>query len=72
MKLRLFKLFLSSKIDFWPFLKFQKMDFGKKKFHENDLFDFTSFFGLDDYHSQKPKSKFFEKKSSGAAPKEPA
>ena len=26
-----FKLFPSSKIDFWPFLKLQKMEFGKKK-----------------------------------------
>ena len=42
-----FKLFPSSKIDFWPFLKLQKMEFGQKKFREIDLFDFTSFFGLD-------------------------
>ena len=27
-----FKLFPSSKIDFWPFFKLQKMDFGQKKF----------------------------------------
>ena len=33
----------SSKIDFWPFLKLQKMEFGKKKIREIDLFDFTSF-----------------------------
>jgi len=41
-----FKLFPSSKIDFWPL---QTMDFGQKKFlREIDLFDFTSFFfGLD-------------------------
>ena len=39
-----FKLFPSSKIDFWPFLKLQKMEFGQKKFREIDLFDFTSFF----------------------------
>ena len=26
-----FKLFPSSKIDFWPFLKLQKMEFGQKK-----------------------------------------
>ena len=40
-----FKLFLSSKIDFWPFLKLQKMAFGQKFFREIDLFDCTSFFG---------------------------
>ena len=39
-----FKLFSSSKIDFWPFLKLQKMEFGQKNFREIDLFDFTSFF----------------------------
>ena len=38
-----FKLFPSSKTDFWPFLKLQKMDFGQKKFREIDLVDFTSF-----------------------------
>ena len=27
-----FKLFPSSKIDLWPFLKWQKMDFGQKNF----------------------------------------
>ena len=42
-----FKLFPSSKIDFWPFFKLQKMDFCQKIFCEIDLFDFTSFFGLD-------------------------
>ena len=35
--------FPSSKIDFWPFLKLQKMEFSTKKFREIDLFDFTSF-----------------------------
>ena len=33
----------SSKIDFWPFLKLQKMEFGKKKFREINLFDLMSF-----------------------------
>ena len=42
-----FELFPSSKIDFWPFLRLQKMEFGQKKFREIDLLDFTSFFGLD-------------------------
>ena len=43
-----FKLFPSSKIDFWPFLKLQEMDFGQKKFfRETDLFDLKSFFGLE-------------------------
>ena len=40
----LFKLFPTSKIDF---LKWQKMDFFQKCFREIDLFDFTSFLGLD-------------------------
>ena len=42
------KLFPTSKIDFWPFLKLPKMEFGQKKnSFEIDLFDFTSFlFGL--------------------------
>ena len=38
------KLFPSSKIDFWPFLKLQKMEFRQKHFREIDLFDFTRFF----------------------------
>ena len=43
-----FNLFPTSKIDFWPFLKLQKMEFGQKKIVcEIDLFDFTSFSGLD-------------------------
>ena len=37
----------SSKIDFWPFLKLQKMEFGRKNFCEIDLSDVMSFFGLD-------------------------
>ena len=41
-----FKLFPSSKIDFWPFLKLQKIEFGQKKFREIDLFDFASFFTI--------------------------
>ena len=45
--LAVINIFPSSKIDFWPFLKFQKMEFGQKNFREIDLFDFTSFFGLD-------------------------
>ena len=39
-----FKLFPSPKIDFWPFLKLEKMDFGKKKFRQIGSFHFTSFF----------------------------
>ena len=31
----------------FPFLKLQKMEFVQKIFREIDLFDFTSFFGLD-------------------------
>ena len=41
------KLCPSSKIDFWPYLKWQKMKFSKKFFCEIDLFHFTSFFALD-------------------------
>ena len=47
-------LFPSSKNDFWPFLKLQKMKFGQKKFSEIDLFDFTSFFGLDIFKFSGP------------------
>ena len=39
-----FKLFPSSKIDFWPFLKLQKKEVSQKNFREIELFDFTSFF----------------------------
>ena len=42
--LAVLKLFPSSKIDFWPFLKLQKMDFGQTFFREIGRFDF---FGLD-------------------------
>ena len=31
----------TSKIDFWPFLKLQKIDFCRKHFCEIDLFDFA-------------------------------
>ena len=41
-----FKLFPSSKIDFWPILKWQKMEFSQKIFREIVLFDLTTFFGL--------------------------
>ena len=40
----IFGSFPSSKIDFWPFLKSQKMEFAQKIIREIDLFDFTSFF----------------------------
>ena len=46
--LAVLNFFLVHKIDFWSFLKLQKMEFGQKKFfREIDLFDFMSFFGLD-------------------------
>ena len=48
------KLFSSSKIDFWSFLKLQKMKFVQKFFREIDLFDFTSFFGLDFFKFSGP------------------
>ena len=43
MKLHFWQFSPNSKINFWPFLKLQKMEFGQKKFPEIDLFDFTSF-----------------------------
>ena len=50
-----FKLSSGSKIDFLPFLKLQKMDFGQKRFFRDiDLFDFTSFFGLDFFKFSGP------------------
>ena len=47
------KLFSSSKMDSWPFLKVQKM--------EIDLFDFTSFFGLDFFKFSGPLYGSFPK-----------
>ena len=40
--LAVLNFFPVQKIDFWPFLKLQKMEFGQN-FCEIDLFDFTSF-----------------------------
>ena len=37
-------VFPSSKIDFWPFLKVQKMEFGQKNIREIDLSHFTRVF----------------------------
>ena len=48
------KLFPSSKIDFWPFLKLQKMEFDQKEILEINLFDFMSFFGLDFFKFSGP------------------
>ena len=45
--LAVLNFFPVQKNDFWPFLKLQKKDFGLKKFRRIDLFDSTSFFGLD-------------------------
>ena len=42
-----FKLFPSSKIDFWPFLKLQKMEFCQKNYSWNWFIWFHEFFGLD-------------------------
>ena len=42
-----FKLFHSSKIDFWPFLKLQKMEFGQKLFSWNWFICFHEFFSLE-------------------------
>jgi len=41
---QILNFFPSSKIDFWSFLKWQKMKFGQKFFREIDQLDFTSFF----------------------------
>ena len=49
-----FEHFSSSKIDFWSFLKWQKMKFGQIFFREIYLFDFTSFFGLDFFKFSGP------------------
>ena len=50
-----FKLFSSSKIDFWSFWKLQKMKFGQKIFSWNFFFDFPSFFfGLDFFKFSGP------------------
>ena len=49
-----FKLFPSSKIDFWSFLKLQNVELAQKNFREIDLFDFTSFFGLDFFKFSGP------------------
>ena len=58
-----FKLFPSSEIDFWPFLKWQKMAFVKKIFfREIDLFDFTSFFGPDFFKFSVPFCETLTKK----------
>ena len=49
------KHFPSSKNDFWPHLKLQKMEFCQKKFREIDLFDFVSvFFGMDIFKFSGP------------------
>ena len=52
--LAVLNFFPSSKIDFWSFLKLQKMEFGQKFFREIDLFDFTSSFGLDFFKFSGP------------------
>ena len=39
-----FKLFPNSKIDFWPFLKLQKMEFGQKNYSWNWFIWFHEFF----------------------------
>ena len=52
--LAVLNFFPSSKIDFWPCLKLQKMEFGEKIFCEIDLSDFMSFFGLDFFKFSGP------------------
>ena len=42
--LAVLSFFPVQKLIFWPVLKLQKMDFGQRKFHEIDLFDFTRIF----------------------------
>ena len=41
-----FNFFPSPKIDFWPFLKLQKMEFGQEKFSWNWFIWLDEFFGL--------------------------
>ena len=47
-------VFAVPKIDFGPFLKLLKMEFGQKKIREIDLFDFTIFLGLDFFKFSGP------------------
>ena len=49
-----FKLFPSSKIDFWPFLKLQNMEFGLNKISWNWFIRFHEFFGLDFFKYSGP------------------
>ena len=57
--LAVLNFFPGSNIDFWPFLKLQKMEFGQKKFHEIDLFDFMSFCGLDFFKFSGPLCTYY-------------
>ena len=49
-----FYTFHSSKIDFWPFLKMQKIEFGQKKNLWNWFIWFHEFFGLDFFKFSGP------------------
>jgi len=44
--LAVLNFFPTSKIDFWSFLKLQKIEFGQKQIRVIDLFDFMSFVGI--------------------------
>ena len=49
-----FKLFPSSKIAFWPFLKLQKIEFGEQKISWNWFIWFHKFFSLDFFKFSDP------------------
>ena len=67
-----FKLFPSSKIVFWPFLKLQKMEFGQKNFSWNWFIWFQEFFWPERFwtfwptmiHINKPTLTYFQIKNN--------
>ena len=70
-----FKLFPNSKIDFWPFLKLQKMDFGKKKnrsFFGLDFFNFLAYCVIyeNEYKIKYLKKNLLQTLSSSSDPSE--
>ena len=50
----IFGSFPSSKIDFWPFLKLEKMKFGQKNYSWKWFIRFHEFFGLDFFKFSGP------------------
>ena len=58
-----FKLFPSSKIDFCPFLKLQKMEFGQNNYSWNWFIWFHEFFGWDFWTGKTAKNAISRKKN---------